>query len=200
MKLKIIILDDHKIFGESLSKLLEEKSDVSECKFTSKVIDFFKLIDRTNYDICLIDISLNNSQSGFDVLRKLNEDNYDIKKVVLSSYNNPVYKNNACKLGADAYFIKSIDVDSLLLNLCEIFEGNYNKIDSEFEDLLTPREKEVLKEIIKGRRNSDIAMNLYISERTLYHHIENIYQKLKVDNKVDLYSKSIELGYIEPII
>lgn len=200
MKLKIIILDDHKIFGESLSKLLEEKSDVSECKYTSKFIDFFKFIDKTNYDICLIDISLNNSQSGFDVLRKLNEDNYAIKKVVLSSYNNPVYKNNAYKLGVNAYFIKSIDVDSLLSNLKQIYEGNYNKIDPVFEDFLTPREKEVLKEIIKGSRNSDIAKKLYISERTLYHHIENIYQKLKVDNKVDLYSKSIELGYVEPII
>lgn len=122
------------------------------------------------------------------------------KKVILSSYNNPIYKNNAYKLGADAYFTKSIDVDFLLENLKLICDGKYNRVDNLYKDLLTRREKEVLKEIIKGKKNSDIAKELFISERTLYHHIESIYDKLKVDNKVDLYSKAIELGYIEPII
>lgn len=200
MELKIILLDDHKIFGESLSRLLEEKSEISVCSYTNDVSKLFKLLDENIYDICLIDLSLNNSNSGFDVLKRLNNENNCIKKVILSSYNNPIYKNNAYKLGADAYFTKSIDVDFLLENLKLICDGKYNRVDNLYKDLLTRREKEVLKEIIKGKKNSDIAKELFISERTLYHHIESIYDKLKVDNKVDLYSKAIELGYIEPII
>ncbi|MCW6678710.1 response regulator transcription factor [Anaerococcus sp. NML200574] len=198
--MKIILLDDHKIFGESLSRLLEEKSEISVCSYTNDVSKLFKLLDENIYDICLIDLSLNNSNSGFDVLKRLNNENNCIKKVILSSYNNPIYKNNAYKLGADAYFTKSIDVDFLLENLKLICDGKYNRVDNLYKDLLTRREKEVLKEIIKGKKNSDIAKELFISERTLYHHIESIYDKLKVDNKVDLYSKAIELGYIEPII
>lgn len=74
------------------------------------------------------------------------------KKVILSSYNNPIYKNNAYKLGADAYFTKSIDVDFLLENLKLICDGKYNRVDNLYKDLLTRREKEVLKEIIKGKK------------------------------------------------
>lgn len=66
-----------------------------------------------------------------------------------------------------------------------------------YENPLTKREDEVLKELITGKTNTQIAKDLFISERTLYHHIENIYEKLEVENKVELYSKSLELGYIE---
>lgn len=71
MELKIILLDDHKIFGESLSRLLEEKSEISVCSYTNDVSKLFKLLDENIYDICLIDLSLNNSNSGFDVLKKI---------------------------------------------------------------------------------------------------------------------------------
>lgn len=103
-------------------------------------------------------------------------------------------------MGVDAYFTKSIDVENLLKNLKSVYEGSYSSNKTAFKDFLTPREKEVVNEIIKGKKNSEIALNLYISERTLYHHIESIYDKLNVNNKVDLYSRAIELGYIEPII
>lgn len=65
------------------------------------------------------------------------------------------------------------------------------------ENRLTNREEEVLKEIISGKTNSEIAKKLFISERTLYNHIESIYNKLVVENKVELYSKALALGYIE---
>lgn len=81
IELEIIILDDHKIFGESLSKLLNVKFEDSKCVFVSKVVDFFYLLDKNDYDMCLIDINLNNSGSGFDVLKILNKNKYNIKKL-----------------------------------------------------------------------------------------------------------------------
>ncbi|MFR8311214.1 LuxR C-terminal-related transcriptional regulator [Blautia wexlerae] len=45
-----------------------------------------------------------------------------------------------------------------------------------------------------------IAKNLFISERTLYNHIQNIYDKLEVSNTVEAYNKAIKLGYIEPLM
>lgn len=62
---------------------------------------------------------------------------------------------------------------------------------------LNKKGEEVLKELITGKTNTQIAKKLFISERTLYHHIEKIYQKLGVENKVELYAKALELGYID---
>ena len=52
----------------------------------------------------------------------------------------------------------------------------------------------------KGDIKKKIAKNLFISERTLYNHIQNIYDKLEVSNTVEAYNKAIKLGYIEPLM
>ena len=74
----------------------------------------------------------------------------------------------------------------------------YNKIPD--IEVLTEREIEILRAICKGDIKKKIAKNLFISERTLYNHIQNIYDKLEVSNTVEAYNKAIKLGYIEPLM
>ena len=194
--MKIIILDDHKIFGESLRALLMENTEISQCDFVSKVEEFFEKIEVNSYDVCLLDINLDKN-SGFDVLKNLSERKVNFKTVILSSYTNPIYKKKALDLGAAGYLSKSIDSKVLIEKLCQINNGLSFKDEKHFENPLTKREEEVLKALITGKTNTQIAKDLYISERTLYHHIENIYEKLGVENKVELYGKALELGYID---
>lgn len=194
--MKIIILDDHKIFGESLRALLMENTEISQCDFVSKVEEFFEKIEVNSYDVCLLDINLDKN-SGFEVLNNLSERKVKFKTVILSSYTNPIYKKKALDLGAAGYLSKSIDSKVLIEKLCQINNGFSFKDENLIEIPLTKREEEVLKELITGKTNTQIAKDLYISERTLYHHIENIYEKLGVENKVELYGKALELGYID---
>ena len=65
---------------------------------------------------------------------------------------------------------------------------------------LTNREINVLKSICTGKTKKELAKELFISERTLYNHIQNIYDKLEVSNTVEAYNKAIKLGYIEPLM
>ncbi len=194
--MKIIILDDHKIFGESLRTLLLENEKISGCDFVSKVGDFFEKIEENPYDICLLDINLD-KDSGFDVLKSLEEKNLRIKTVILSSYTNPIYKKKALSLGAAGYISKSIDSKTLIEKLLEIKKGLPANNENTYENPLTKREEEVLKELLTGKTNTQIAKALFISERTLYHHIESIYHKLDVENKVELYGKALKLGYVD---
>lgn len=62
---------------------------------------------------------------------------------------------------------------------------------------LIKREEEVLKEIISDKTQTQISKKIFVSERSLCHHIENIYEKLDVENKVELYAKALELGYVD---
>lgn len=194
--MKIIILDDHRIFGESLRALLMESREISQCDFVSEIEGFYKKIEEKVYDICLLDINLDKN-SGFDVLKDLRAKKPVFKTVILSSYTNPIYKKKALDLGAAGFLSKSIDSQTLIEKICQINDGLLACDENPIENPLTKREEEVLKELITGKTNTQIAKDLYISERTLYHHIENIYEKLSVENKVELYAKALELGYIE---
>ena len=176
--------------------MLLESEKISQCDYLSKVGDFFGKIEEKSYDICLLDIKLD-KDSGFDVLKDLKAKKVRFKTVILSSYTNPIYKKKSLDLGAVAFLSKSIDSKKLINKLQEIYEGLW-KIDAKiYENPLTKREEEVLKELITGKTNTQIAKKLFISERTLYHHIEKICQKLGVENKVELYAKALELGYID---
>ena len=194
--MKIIILDDYKIFGESLRALLMESTEISQCDFVSAIEEFYKKIETDSYDICLLDINLDKN-SGFDVLKNLSKRKVNFKTIILSSYTNPIYKKKALDLGADGFLSKSIDSKNLIEKICQINDGFLTEDENIIENPLTKREEEVLKALLTGETNTQIAQDLFISERTLYHHIENIYEKLGVENKVELYRKALELGYIE---
>ena len=154
--MKIIILDDHKIFGESLQNLLLESDDINICDFVSDIEGFYKKIETDSYDICLLDINLDKN-SGFDVLKELSARKAKLKTVILSSYTNPIYKKKALDLGAAGYISKSIDSKSLIEKICQINNGFSFKDEKHFENPLTKREEEVLKALLTGETNTQIA-------------------------------------------
>lgn len=197
--MKIILLDDHKIFGESLKMLLEEQEEIS-CAYVSKPQDFLKMIEKDAYDIFLIDINLKDDKTGLDLIKDLIDDNPKQKIMVLTSYDLDNYKDMAFDLGVKDFINKSVEIEELLARIKNVYEGNYKKIDKYIADPLTKREIEVLEELIKGSSKKDIAKKLFISERTLYNHIANIYDKLQSKNIVEAYNKAMELGYIDPVM
>ena len=197
--MKIILLDDHKIFGESLKMLLEEQEDIS-CVYASKIQEFLELIKEETYDIFLIDINLKDDETGLDLIKDLIEDNPKQRIIVLTSYDLDNYKDMAFKLGVKDFINKSVEIHELLERIINVYKGNYKKIDKHITDPLTKREIEVLEELIKGSSKKDIAKKLFISERTLYNHIANIYDKLRAKNIVEAYNKAMELGYIDPVM
>ena len=198
--MKIILLDDHKLFGESLKMLLEEQADDISFAYVSKPQEFLKMIKKEIYDIFLIDINLKDDTTGLDLIKDLVDYNPKQKIIVLTSYDLDNYKDMAFKLGVKDFINKSVEIEELLARIKNVYKGNYKKIDKYIVDPLTKREIEVLEELIKGSSKKDIAKKLFISERTLYNHIANIYDKLQSKNIVEAYNKAMELGYIDPVM
>ena len=197
--MKIILLDDHKLFGESLKVLLEEDEEIS-CSYVSKVQEFLKMIEENTYDIFLIDINLKDDKTGLDLIKDLIAENPKQKIIVLTSYDLDNYKDMAFDLGVKDFINKSVETHELLERIKNVYKGFYKKKDKYISDPLTKREIEVLKELIKGPSKKDIAAKLFISERTLYNHIANIYDKLRAKNIVEAYNKAMEIGYIDPVM
>lgn len=198
--MKIILLDDHKIFGQSLKILLEEEETIEVCDYISNIDNFLEKIDQYDYDILLIDINLKEEITGLDLIRNILYQNPKEKIIVLTSYDLANYKDIAFGLGVKDFINKSIERDDLIRRLKNVHQGKTKESTKSIKDPLTNRELEVLEELIKGSRKKDIAQKLYISERTLYNHIANIYDKLGAKNIVEAYNKAMELGYIYPFM
>ena len=100
--MKILLFDDHRLFGESLKKLLIESQFVSLCYYVERENDFFRTFREKEFDIILLDINLKNSseKNGFEILADILSINPDSKVVILSSYDMPIYKKMAFDKGA----------------------------------------------------------------------------------------------------
>lgn len=197
--MKILLLDDHKIFGESLKLLLEERG--ISCSYISDIKKFYQEVEG-DYDIILLDINLKGEATGFDILDRINEKDKNKKIVILTSYDMVNYKRLALEKGARDFLNKSLDVDEVIKRLERVYRDEKTSFIEEEKiiESLTKREEEILREVLSGLTKKEIADKLYISERTLYNHLANIYGKLGAKNAIEAYNIAIELGYIDPII
>lgn len=198
--MKIILLDDHKLFGSSIKLLLEEQDEIEFCDYVSTIDDLFKYLQIKNYDIVLLDINLKSEKTGLELIGEVLEIYPDINVVILTSYDLKNYKETAYKLGVKDFINKSVEIDDLIERLVRVNEGKNKIFNINDKPLLTDSEKIVLKELVKGSNKKDIANKLFISERTLYNHISNIYSKLGVNNAIEAFNKAMELGYIDPLM
>ncbi|MFQ9966958.1 MAG: response regulator transcription factor [Peptoniphilus sp.] len=195
--MKILLLDDHKIFGESLKVLLEERG--ISCTYTSSIKNFYEEVEK-DYDLILLDINLKEEETGFDILDKIHDKNKKI--VILTSYDMINYKRLALEKGARDFINKSLDVDEVIERLEKVYKDekiSFND-DEKIIEPLTKREEEILIEVLSGLTKKEIADKLYISERTLYNHLANIYAKLGAKNALEAYKIALELGYIRPFM
>ena len=198
--MKIILLDDHKLFGSSIKLLLEEQDEIELCDYVSTIDDFFKYLQIKNYDIVLLDINLKSDKTGLDLIKDVLDIYPDTNIAILTSYDLKNYKETAYKLGVKDFINKSVEIDDMIERLIRINEGKIKTVKINDKPLLTDTEKIVLKELVKGSNKKDIANKLFISERTLYNHISNIYSKLEVNNAIEAFNKAMELGYIDPLM
>lgn len=198
--MKIILLDDHKLFGSSIKLLLEEQDEIGLCDYVSTIDDLFKYLQIKNYDIAILDINLKSEKTGLDLIKDVLEIYPDINVVILTSYDLKNYRETAYKFGVKDFINKSVEIDDLIKRLIRVNEGNNKTVEINDKPLLTDSEKIVLKELVKGSTKKDIANKLFISERTLYNHISNIYSKLEVNNAIEAFNKAMELGYIDPLM
>lgn len=200
--MKILLFDDHKIFGESLSRLLEERDEISICRYMDNEADFWTALYHEKWDIVLLDVNLRKQANaiGIDLIQPVLEKKPDTKVVMLSSYDMPFYKQAAMKKGAVGFIDKSASTDELIDTLLKVYKGFEAPAVPVMTDFLTAREIEIIKAIGTGKTKREIAGELYISERTLYNHIQNIYEKLEAGNAIEAYNKAISLGYIEPLM
>lgn len=119
------------------------------------------------------------------------------KVVILSGYDLPVYRREAKKIGAKGFINKEVEPDELFRILHTIQGGTtcFPHENAPPEEL-TESEKQILSLVASGYRRKEIAQQLFLSERTVSNHLQNIFGKLGVSSALEAVSEGIKLGYI----
>ena len=210
MNIKIAIADDNSFLINTVKEKLSYFDDLN-FKFSalngSELL--VKLEGNHNLDIILMDIEMP-VLNGIEATEIVKQKYPHIKIIMLTVFDNDENIFNAIKAGADGYLLKEINAKDLHSGILETINGGAamnpsialktlkllrNPIDIENkkdqDDIkLTNRESEVLEHLSKGLSYGKIAENLFISLGTVRKHIENIYKKLQVHNKLEAVQKA----------
>lgn len=119
------------------------------------------------------------------------------KVVILSGYDLPVYRREAKRIGAKGFINKEVEPDELF-RILHTIQGGTTCFPHEnvLPEELTESEKQILSLVASGHRRKEIAQQLFLSERTVSNHLQNIFGKLGVSSALEAVSEGIKLGYI----
>ncbi len=219
MNIKILLVEDHKLMRVGLKSLFDELKDievVSEAESGKEALEKYKIM---HPDIVLMDIGLPDI-SGIETTKRIVETNPNAKIIMLTSHLSEQEVIDSLHAGACAYVLKDINIEILRMIIKTVKEGamwldpqvvpilrekNCGVIPprqmsramfKEQHSNLTQREYEVLKLVVDGKSNNEIAQELTISEHTAKAHVCNIIQKLVVDDRTQAAVKALKEGLV----
>ncbi|QEC77395.1 response regulator [Mucilaginibacter ginsenosidivorax] len=198
-KLSVIIADDHTLFINGLSMLLQNEPDIEIMNIAANGKEVLGLLHTHTPTLVLLDINMPGI-NGFEVLKRIKAYYPKIKVVMLSTYNEEHLIEKAKATGADGYLFKNTEKDELLRVMRLVAQGQqcfpYKPpvVNSTFDDTdpflkqfqLTKRETELLQFIKQDYTNQQMANHLHLSIYTVETHRKNIMQKLNLKNPVEL--------------
>ena len=217
-KIRIILIEDHKLMRVGLKSLFEKYDDISVISESDNGKEGVEKVKNHKPDVVIIDVGLSDI-SGVEVAKRILAQCPDIKIMMLTSHLSQDAVIETLKAGVYAYILKDISSDMLAMVVKAVSQGAI-WIDPKAVELirdggniipaktksranfkathanLTEREYEVLKLVVDGKSNYEIAQILKISEHTSKAHVCNIIQKLVVDDRTQAAVKAIKEGLV----
>jgi len=214
-RIRIVIADDHPIFRDGLRRLVEYEPEFELAGEAANGLDALEVISKAKPDILLLDLAMP-KLSGIEVLRKLSRVRLAMKTIMLTAAIEQPQITEALRLGARGVVMKESATQLLVKSIHCVLEGQYwvgrdnvsgliaalQKADIPREAPaetyhLTAREREVINAIVEGFTNKEIASRYKISERTVKHHLSNIFDKVGVSNRLELALFSVNHSLME---
>jgi DNA-binding NarL/FixJ family response regulator len=215
--IRVVLADDHVFVRDGIKSLLENEANIEVVAEATDGLEALAVVEISKPDLLILDIRMPN-MTGIEVVEKLRSHNNNVKIVMLSMHESEEYVLKSIKAGADGYLLKGSSKEEFLKALHTIanggkyFSGDISSIlisqlknttipaqvkPALTDDMsITKREKEILKLLLSGKGNKEIAEALEISKRTAEVHRFNLMKKLKVKNLIELSNKASEYSLI----
>jgi len=187
---KIILTDDHPLLLDGLTTIISEQQDLNVCATASNGKQLIQLIPLHNPSLIVLDINLPEID-GIEAAKIIKNSNPEIKILCISTYYSKHLVDTLREIPVEGFIPKQSDSKVVLKSINQILEGENVWLKSNTEityqkeypielELLSQREKEVLRFIKKGMSTKDIATALYLSTYTIDTHRKNICNKLNL--------------------
>jgi two-component system nitrate/nitrite response regulator NarL len=208
LPIHLLIADDHQLFIDGLSKILEIEKIIGEIYSVNNGKEVLETIDLHPIDCIIMNINMP-VMNGLEVTKRVKANNPELKIIVFSMQCDVSIVSKMLKAGADGFINKDTGKDELLSainkvmrndkyispaisrNLFTFFSEKKN-VGSEDEKHLTARELEIIKRIADGFTSQEIAAKLFLSTMTVDTHRKNMIAKLQLKNTATLVKYAFE--------
>lgn len=201
--LRVLIVDDHAMVRLALAQAIQQQPDltlVGEAENGARALELFRQL---RPDVVTMDFKLPDC-TGDQVTAALRAEFPDARVVLLSILETQESIWRATAAGALGYVSKSVEIDEVIAAVRTVAAGDRHyspglagklaaRRDSES---LSPREQEVLAQIVAGASNKEIMAALHMSQSTVKHHLERIFAKLGVNDRTQAVTAAVQRGIV----
>jgi DNA-binding NarL/FixJ family response regulator len=215
-KTRVLVVEDQPKLLKNLQKLLSKAPEVEVCGSAMTGQAAVAEAEKLRPDVLLLDLGLPDID-GIEVTKRVRAADPKIEVLIFTVFDEEDKVLGAVKAGAGGYLLKGAPVEKIVEAIVEVSQGGSviqpslaRKLLTVFQTQaqaagtlsepvpsLTPRETEILQLIAKGLSNSEAAGVLKLSRATVRTHLEHIYAKLSVTNRVEAVTEGIRQGLIE---
>ncbi|MCJ7840446.1 response regulator transcription factor [Lederbergia sp. NSJ-179] len=213
MTIQVLIADDHHVVRRGLVFFLQTQKDIQIVGEAKNGKEAVALTVELKPDVVLMDLVMP-VMDGIDATIQIKRIRPETEILILTSFADQDHVIPAIEAGASGYQLKDIEPDALVHSIRKLMDGE-NTLHPKATNLLmnqmnqanhvnnlisglTIREKQVLKEIAKGKSNKEIGAYLNITEKTVKTHVSNIFIKLNVADRTQAALYAVKYGFAKP--
>jgi DNA-binding NarL/FixJ family response regulator len=204
---KVLVVDDHPLMREGLNELIAAEADLEICGEADSAAGALQAVELLNPDVVVLDLTLG-SDDGVALVGTLRQRWPALPILVLSMHDEAVYGERLLAMGVRGYVMKQEASLVILTALRKVIAGEHYvsaalagrlyarmsrvRDTSQPTDVLTQREREVLRQIARGQSTQDIAVTLGMSAKTVDSHRRNMREKLGLASAADLVRYAVQ--------
>jgi len=201
--IRILIADDHPVVREGLAAMIKRRTDMTVVAEANHGQEAVALFHQHQPDVVLMDLRMP-EMDGVEAIVTIREQTPEARVIVLTTYDTDEDIYRALRAGAKAYLLKDTPREELLDTIRAVSAGR-TRVPSDVaaklvervsSETLTAREVDVLRLIVAGHSNREIATLLYISEGTVKTHVNHILMKLGVSDRTQAVTTALRRGLV----
>ncbi len=201
--IRVLVVEDHHVVRQGLVALLNVAEGLEVVGEAADGVEAIAEYRKHQPDVALIDLRLPR-MGGVDVIQRIRMETPQARFIVLTTYDGDEDIYRALQAGARAYLLKGMTSGELIATIRTVHEGKSHiplaiaqrLVERMCTEELTPREFDVLEQIVQGKSNKEIATELEISEATVKTHINNLLSKLGVTDRTQAATAAIQRGIV----